>query len=80
MLDRRENERLDAIRRATGNALFIAGVAVLVAGSWLASAWWLLATCLIGGIVLFALAELIAPFPDESKRHRARDIKHGASG
>jgi hypothetical protein len=59
----RKNQRLDSIRRAVGNVLFIAGVAVLVSGSWLASESWLLASCLIGGIILFALAELIAPFP-----------------
>jgi hypothetical protein len=78
MLDRLGKERLAVIRRATGNALFVAGVAVLVAGSWLASAWWLLATCLIGGVVLFALAELIAPFPDRPKGRRVRDKEHGA--
>ena len=59
----RQNQRLNSIRLAVGNALFIAGVALLVSGSWLASEWWLLASCLIGGIILFALAELIAPFP-----------------
>ncbi len=71
MLHRLEKERLHVIRRTAGNALFIAGVAVLVAGSWLASAWWLLATCLVGGVVLFALAELIAPFPDRLKGRRS---------
>jgi hypothetical protein len=59
----RADQRLDRARRTTGNVLFLAGVAAIVAGSWLASRWWLLAACLIGGIVLFALAELIAPFP-----------------
>ncbi|MGZ5583817.1 MAG: hypothetical protein ACXWF2_12010 [Usitatibacter sp.] len=57
-------------RLVVANVLFDLGVVVLVAGSWLASAWWLLASCLIGGIVLFALAELIAPFPGPVKRHR----------
>ena len=55
------------IRLAIANALFVAGVVALVAGPWLASQWWVLASCLIGGIVLFALAELIAPFPDPLK-------------
>lgn len=56
------------IRLAVGNALFIGGAAMIVAGSWLASEWWQLASCLIGGIVLFALAELIAPFRDRHAR------------
>lgn len=67
----RENQRLKAIRLAVGNALFLGGGAVIVAGAWLASEWWLLASCLIGGIMLFALADLIAPFPDRSRRYRA---------
>lgn len=61
------SENVAAIRRAVGNALFIAGVVALVAGSWLASEWWVLASCLIGGVALFALAELIAPFPGEAR-------------
>lgn len=67
----RKNQRLNVIRLAVGNALFIGGVAALVGGSWLASEWWWLASCLIGGIILFALADLIAPFPDPLKRSRA---------
>lgn len=66
----RESQRLNVIRLAVGNALFIGGVAAIVAGSWLASEWWSLASCLMGGIMLFALAELIAPFPDPLKRYR----------
>ena len=68
------HERLTTIRLAIANALFVAGVVALVAGSWLASEWWVLASCLIGGIVLFALAELVAPFPDLSKRHRLTHV------
>jgi hypothetical protein len=63
----RGNQRLHSIRRAVGNALFVGGGAMIVAGSWLASEWWVLASCLMGGIILFALAELIAPFPDPLK-------------
>ena len=66
--------RLNVIRLAVANALFMAGVVALVAGSWLASEWWVLASCLMGGIVLFALAELVAPFPDPSKRHRLTHV------
>jgi hypothetical protein len=60
----RGKRRLNVIRRAAGNALFVAGAVAIVGGSWLASEWWLLASCLMGGIILFALAELVAPFPD----------------
>jgi VIT1/CCC1 family predicted Fe2+/Mn2+ transporter len=67
----RENQRLNAIRLTIGNALFIGGAAVIVAGSWLASEWRMLASCLIGGVMAFALAELIAPLPDGSKRRRS---------
>jgi len=66
----REKHRLDAIRRAIGNALFMVGVVVLISGSWLASEAWLLASCLVGPVILFALAELIAPFSSEPRRSR----------
>jgi hypothetical protein len=51
-------------RRKIGTALFAAGVALLIAGPWLARSPVALASCLAGGIVLFALADVIAPLPD----------------
>jgi hypothetical protein len=57
-------------RRRAGIALFMAGVALLVAGPWLATDSWVLAACLGGGIVLFALADLVAPFPGAGRRRR----------
>ena len=53
-------------RRTIGIALFAGGVVLLVAGGWVASESSLFPWCLGGGIALFALADLIAPFPDES--------------
>lgn len=52
-------------RRGIGIALFAGGVVLLVAGGWVASQSSLFAWCLGGGIGLFALADLIAPFPDD---------------
>jgi len=67
-----KSKHLTAIRLAVANVLFVAGVVSLVGGSWLAVEWWQLASALIGGIVLFVVAELIAPFPDPSV-HRRRN-------
>ena len=63
-----KNHRLNVIRLAVAKALFFLGGVAIVAGSWLALESWQLASGLIGGIILFALADLVAPIPDE--RHR----------
>jgi hypothetical protein len=57
-------KRKRSTRRTIGNILFAVGAALLIAGPWFAKETLLLASCLAGGIVLFALAEAIAPFPE----------------
>jgi hypothetical protein len=48
-------------RLAAGNALFGGGLAAIVFGAWLAIDARMLTLGIIGGIVLFALADLVAP-------------------
>ena len=59
-----------ALRVAIGQAIFAAGVLVLAAGPWLAREADALAACLIGGIVCFALADLVLPFPERGDPKR----------
>ena len=48
-------------RLAAGNALFGGGLAAIVFGAWLAIDAKMLTLGIVGGIVLFALADLVAP-------------------
>jgi hypothetical protein len=64
----RKNQRLNVIRLAVAKALFFLGGVAIVAGSWAAFESWQFASGLIGGIILFALADLVAPIPDEHHR------------
>ena len=54
-------DRRYGLRLAAGNALFGGALAAIVAGSWLASDSRMLTLGIVGGIVLFALADLVAP-------------------
>ena len=49
------------LRLAAGNALFAGALAAIVFGAWLAVDARMLTLGIVGGIVLFALADLVAP-------------------
>lgn len=57
----RRVDRLYRARLAAGNALFAGGLAAIVTGAWLAVDPRMLSFGIIGGLVMFALADLIAP-------------------
>jgi hypothetical protein len=59
-----------ALRFLVGQAAFAAGVVALAAGPWLARDATTLASCLIGGIICFAIADLILPFPERGDPKR----------
>jgi len=60
-MSRPERERILALRRAAGNAFFTCALIAIVGGAWLAVDPRLLTTGMIGGLVLFMLADLVAP-------------------
>ncbi len=57
-----------AIRVGAGNVLFVAALVAIVAGAWHYVDGQFLFRGIIGGIVLFALADLVAPLPQGRKR------------
>jgi hypothetical protein len=54
-------DRRHGLRLAAGNALFGGALAAIVTGAWLATDSRMLTLGIVGGIVLFALADLVAP-------------------
>ena len=58
---RAPGDRRRSLRLAAGNALFGGALAAIVTGSWLATDSRMLTLGIVGGIVLFALADLVAP-------------------
>lgn len=57
----RRKDRLYRVRLAAGNALFAGALAAIVTGAWLAVDPRMLSFGIIGGLVMFALADLVAP-------------------
>lgn len=61
-MSRLERERLVlAARVAAGNAFFGAALAAIVAGAWLARDAAMLTLGIVGGVVMFALADFVTP-------------------
>jgi hypothetical protein len=54
-------ERWYGLRLAAGNALFGGALIAIVLGAWLAVDSKMLTLGIVGGIVLFALADFVAP-------------------
>ena len=54
-------DRMRGLRLAAGNAFFGGGLTAIVAGAWLAVDPRMLTLGIIGGIVMFAIADLVAP-------------------